>query len=60
VIPTVGELFDPALHEPVNAPIGDGPLIVAEELRRGYLLNGKVLRAALVALEVESPETFEE
>jgi molecular chaperone GrpE len=53
VIPTVGESFDPELHEPVGAPEGNGELIVTEELRRGYRLNGKVLRAALVALEAK-------
>lgn len=52
-IPTVGEKFDPEVHEPVGAPTGDGQLVVSQELRRGYLLNGKVLRAALVVLEVD-------
>jgi molecular chaperone GrpE len=52
VIPTVGEAFDPAIHEPVGAPTGSGPLVVADEVRRGYRLNGKVLRAALVVLEM--------
>lgn len=51
VIPTVDEKFDPEIHEPVGAPAGSGTLIVSEELRRGYRLNGKVLRAALVVLE---------
>jgi molecular chaperone GrpE len=52
VIPTIGEPFDPTIHEPVGAPTGDGTtLIVSDELRRGYRLRGKVLRAALVALE---------
>ena len=54
VIPTIGEPFDPEVHEPVGAPGGNGTLIVSQELRRGYTLNGKVLRAALVALENES------
>lgn len=53
VIPTVGEPFDPEVHEPVGAPDGDGPFVVAGELRRGYRLGGKVLRAALVSLESE-------
>lgn len=53
VIPTVGDRFDPEIHEPVGAPGGAGPLVVTEELRRGYRLRGKVLRAALVMLEVE-------
>ncbi len=52
VIATIGEVFDPEVHEPAGAPGGTGELVVAEELRRGYLLNGKVLRAALVVLEV--------
>lgn len=51
VIPTLDEEFDPELHEPVGAPGGNGRLIVSQELRRGYRLNGRVLRAALVALE---------
>jgi len=51
VIPTVGETFDPEFHEPVGAPAGTGTLVVSQELRRGYRLNNKVLRAALVVLE---------
>ena len=52
LIPTFDEQFDPELHEPVGAPTGTGTnLVVTDELRRGYRLNGKVLRAALVALE---------
>ena len=52
VIPSIGEVFDPEIHEPVGAPGGNGQLVVSSELRRGYRLNGKVLRAALVVLEV--------
>jgi len=52
IIPTVGEAFDPEIHEAVSSPAGgDGSLIVAAELRRGYRLQGRVLRAALVALD---------
>lgn len=51
VIPTIDEPFDPEVHEPAGAPAGDGELVVTEELRRGYRLGGKVLRAALVSLE---------
>ena len=50
-IPSVGEAFDPEVHEAVMTSGGDGPLVVATELRRGYRLRGRVLRAALVALE---------
>jgi molecular chaperone GrpE len=52
VIPTIGEPFDPGIHEPVGAPSGNGDLTVTQELRRGYRLRGKVLRAALVVVDV--------
>jgi molecular chaperone GrpE len=51
VIPTLGEEFDPEVHEPVAPADGAGTPVVATELRRGYRLNGRVLRAALVTLE---------
>ena len=54
VIPTIDQPFDPELHEPVGAPRGSGDLVVTQELRRGYRLSGKVLRAALVVVEVAS------
>jgi molecular chaperone GrpE len=43
--------FDPAVHEAVTGPgeEGDGELVVTE-LRRGYMLRGRVVRAALVAV----------
>ena len=43
--------FDPAVHEAVTGPTGegDGDLLVTE-LRRGYLLRGRVIRASLVAV----------
>jgi molecular chaperone GrpE len=53
VVPSIGAEFDPAIHEPVGAPDGEGTLMVTQDLRRGYLLNGRVIRAALVVLEVQ-------
>lgn len=53
VVPTVGEKFDPAVHEPVGAPVGDGVLVVSQELRRGYVLNDRLIRPALVTLAHE-------
>jgi molecular chaperone GrpE len=46
-----GAPFDPAVHEAVTGPdgAGDGDLIVSE-MRRGYTLRGRVVRAALVAV----------
>jgi molecular chaperone GrpE len=50
-IEAVGKPFDPALHEAimqVEASNGQAPNTVVEELRKGYTLNGRVLRASLV------------
>ena len=49
-IPGVGAPFDPAVHDAVTH-LGDGDtLVVIGELRRGYRLNDKVIRPALVAV----------
>lgn len=54
VVPTLGEAFDPEIHEAVMSPSdGTGRLVVSEELRRGYTLKGRLVRPALVALEFE-------
>lgn len=53
VISSVGEPFDPEVHEPVAGVDGGGTLVVASELRRGYRIGDRVLRAALVTLEPE-------
>ncbi len=49
IIATVGEDFDPEVHEAV-AGGGDGDLMVDRELRRGYTLKGRVLRPAMVVV----------
>lgn len=51
VVPTVGEPFDPEIHEPAGAPGGANELVVSAELRRGYRLRDRVLRPAMVMLE---------
>ena len=45
-----GKLFDPSLHEAVGAvPVADAPEgAVLSESRKGYLLNGRLLRPAHV------------
>ena len=46
--------FDPAVHEAVTGPTGDGEgegELIVKEMRRGYTLRGHVIRAALVAVE---------
>ncbi len=58
-IPGVGAAFDPAIHDAVTH-LGDSEtLVVVGELRRGYRLNDKVLRAALVAVGPATDEDSE-
>jgi molecular chaperone GrpE len=47
-----GEVFDPEIHEAVTMIDGDGEQsgTVYSEHRRGYLMNGKLLRPARVAV----------
>ena len=46
-----GAVFDPAVHEAVAGPAGgDGDLVVEQELRRGYTLRGRLIRASLVTV----------
>jgi molecular chaperone GrpE len=48
-IKTVGEPFDPHIHEAVSAEEGDGDQeIVSEELQAGYKLGDEVIRHAMV------------
>ena len=56
-IAAIGKKFDPALHEAicfVSAP-GKCEDTVAEEFRRGYTINGRVLRTSKVSV-VSRPE----
>ncbi|MCA9348918.1 nucleotide exchange factor GrpE, partial [Candidatus Saccharibacteria bacterium] len=49
VIETVGKDFDPELMEAVAVEEGgNGHEVVSEELQRGYRLNGRVIRVAMV------------
>lgn len=54
-IPALGEPFDPAVHEAVAGPQGDGDgdgdLVVSKELRKGYTVKGRVVRPSLVVVE---------
>jgi molecular chaperone GrpE len=48
-IKTVGEVFNPELHEAISMEEGDsGVEKVTEELQAGYVLNEEVLRHAMV------------
>ncbi|CAB4297522.1 unnamed protein product [Prunus armeniaca] len=50
VVPTVGKSFDPSLHEAVareeSQEFKEG--IIIQEIRRGFLLGGQLLRPAMV------------
>ncbi|HEX8148721.1 MAG TPA: nucleotide exchange factor GrpE [Pyrinomonadaceae bacterium] len=50
VVPTVGERFDPHVHEAVAAEATDAaePDTVTQEMQRGYRLGDKLLRPAMV------------
>lgn len=49
-IEAVGKSFDPNLHEAVKEVFGDQDGKIAEQYQTGYLLNGKLLRPAQVAI----------
>ena len=58
VIATDGETFDPTVHEAVAGGGGDD-LVITSELRRGYTMQDRVIRPALVAVaprEGEGPD----
>lgn len=51
-IRTVGQTFDPELHEAVGVEDGDGETeVVAEELQAGYKLGDNVIRHAMVKVK---------
>jgi len=51
-IKTVGEHFDPNLHEAITMEEGDGQQeIVSEELQSGYVMGNEVIRHAMVRVK---------
>jgi len=57
-IDAVGKPFDPAFHEAVMRAQGEDGIVV-QEMRRGYMLNDKVLRPSQVVVgngEKDEPE----
>jgi len=54
-IKTVGETFDPNLHEAVLRCHGEEGIVV-EELQSGYMFQGKILRPAKVKVSCEDIE----
>jgi molecular chaperone GrpE len=59
-IEATGQPFDPALHEAISSEEKDGisTEVVAQELQKGYLYQGEVLRASRVRVAVPTvPES---
>lgn len=57
IIPTIGQHFDPGLHEAVGrVDPGPGRLVVTGEVRRGYRVRGQVIRPALVTVAYREEE----
>ncbi len=53
-IKTVGEPFDPKLHEAVSMEEGEGDTeVVSEELQSGYALGDEVIRHAMVRVKTQ-------
>jgi molecular chaperone GrpE len=53
-VKTVGEIFDPMVHEAVGMEEGDGSVeVVCEELQPGYRLGDEVIRHARVKVKME-------
>jgi molecular chaperone GrpE len=60
-VPTIGEAFDPRVHEALGAVERDDlpDQHVAEEVRRGYKLRDRLLRPALVRVAHNPRQTSE-
>jgi molecular chaperone GrpE len=53
-IKTVGEVFDPVLHEAVSMEDGTGTTeVVSEELQAGYKLGDEIIRHAMVRVKMQ-------
>jgi molecular chaperone GrpE len=52
-IKTVGEKFDPNLHEAVSVDGEGGEEAVSEELQAGYILGDEVIRHAMVKIKMK-------
>ena len=56
-IKTIGEHFDPKLHEAIGIEEGDGEVeVICEELQPGYRLGDDVIRHAMVKVKKEKKQ----
>jgi len=56
-ISSVGELFDPAIHQAVAQVESDSakPNTIVEEFQKGYFLHERILRPAMVTVAIDKP-----
>jgi molecular chaperone GrpE len=47
-VEALGQPFDPTVHQAVAMEHGDGDPVVVEEVQKGYTIEGRVLRPAMV------------
>ncbi|MDA4121552.1 MAG: nucleotide exchange factor GrpE [Thaumarchaeota archaeon] len=60
-IKAVGETFNPELHEAVDTAQGTGEKdIIVEEIRKGYIFKGKILRPSMVKVELAMKKNSKE
>jgi molecular chaperone GrpE len=58
---SLGEVFDPHLHEAIAMDDSDGAIeVVSEELQAGYKLGDQVIRHAMVRVKRINDETIKE
>ncbi len=56
-IKTVGQVFDPVLHEAIAMEEGNGTIeVVSEELQAGYRLGDEIIRHAMVRVRMEEKD----
>ncbi|MGC8935911.1 MAG: nucleotide exchange factor GrpE, partial [Candidatus Methanomethylicaceae archaeon] len=53
-IECVGKPFDPSLHEVACVVDGDSDGVVLEEVRKGYIMGGRVIRPSVVKISKKS------
>ncbi|MBC7112692.1 MAG: nucleotide exchange factor GrpE [Candidatus Methanomethyliales bacterium] len=59
-IECVGKPFDPSVHEVACVVEGDSDGIVLEEVRKGYVMGGRVIRPSVVKISKKSSSTQKE
>lgn len=60
-IKTVGQVFDPRLHEAISMEDGAGTVeVISEELQAGYTLGDEVIRHAMVKVRMQDAKKHDE